>query len=96
MTRKATQTSAPASPAIPPASELFNKRQMVERHPNLLSPLRLEWALRQREINGLTDIGAVFETKGGEIYIHEPSFLAWFLGLTGRNKPRALRRHASA
>jgi hypothetical protein len=78
--------------AIPPTSEIFDKHQIVQRHPTLLSAQRIEWALRKRSENGLGD--AVFETRGGQLYIHEPAFLAWFLGLAGRHKPRAGRRAA--
>jgi hypothetical protein len=41
-------------------------------------------------MNGLS--GAVFDSPCGELLIHEPSFLAWFLGLGGRAKPRAGRK----
>ena len=40
-------------------------------------------------MNGLS--AAVFDSPCGELLIHEPSFLAWFLGLAGRAKPRAGR-----
>ena len=95
MSHKETQRDrASAAPSVPPTTELFNKHQIVERHPNLMSPQRVEWALRKRDVNGLAD--AVFETRGGELFIHEPAFLAWFLGLSGRAKPRAQRRRHAA
>jgi hypothetical protein len=75
---------------LPPTSELYNSRALVARHSHLLSLARVQWALRHRHTNGLG--AAVFETKAGELYIHEPAFLAWFLGLTGRNKPRVTGR----
>jgi hypothetical protein len=68
--------------AIPPTSELFPQNQLVQRHPTILFKSRVEWAIRNRHKNGLED--AVFESKGGEILIHEPEFLRWFLGLRGR------------
>jgi hypothetical protein len=89
------QSTTTSCSTLPPSSELFNKHLFVQRHPTLLTPLRVEWALRNREINGLMDMGGVFETRGGELYIHEPTFLAWFLGLDGRNKPRSSRRPSS-
>jgi hypothetical protein len=88
MTHKQTQQHRP----IPPTTELFNKPQIVQRHPHLLTPARVEWALRNRATNGLRD--AVYECKGGELLVHEPDFLAWFLGLEGRSKPRAQRKSA--
>lgn len=71
-------------------TELFTKAQLVARHPHLLSVNRVTWALRCRAANGLST--AVFDSPCGELLIHEPSFLAWFLGLGGRAKPRARHR----
>ena len=53
------------------------------------SPVQVEQIAR-------TAAGApdVFDSPCGELLIHEPSFLAWFLGLSGRAKPRAARRAA--
>ena len=79
---------APSS--VPPTAELFTKAQLVARHPHLLSLNRVVWALRCRAVNGLS--AAVFDSPCGELLIHEPAFLAWFLGLSGRAKPRAGRR----
>jgi len=81
---------SPLSPAsvssllIPPTSELFSKDAMVERHPNLLNPARIQWALRNRS-------GVVYEWKSGQLSVHEPEFLRWYLGLTVRAKPRSSR-----
>ncbi len=76
--------------SLPPTTELVTKAQLVARHPHLLSVNRVTWALRCRAVNGLT--AAVFVSACGELLIHEPSFLAWFFGLSGRAKPRAGRR----
>ena len=72
---------------LPPTSELFSKAALVERHPNLLTAPRIRWALRNRATNGLASV--VYESKSGQLLIHEPEFLRWYLGLTGRSKPRA-------
>jgi len=85
-----------SSQIVPNPSELFTSRQLIERHPNFLNPPRLAWGLRHRASNGLTESGAVFDSKGGEILIHEPKFLEWFLGLSGRKKPRRARRSSVA
>src|ERR1700689_2875110 len=82
---------------IPATSELFSKEALVERHPNLLTYARVQWALRNRARNGLSSV--VYESKSGQLLVHEPEFLRWYLGLTGRSKPRASsvrRRNASA
>jgi hypothetical protein len=75
---------------VPPTSELFSKAQLVERHSHLFTPARVEWAVRFRESNGLKDF--VYESKSGELVIHEPGFILWYLGLAGRSKPRKPRR----
>ena len=72
---------------LPATSELFSKVALVERHPNLLTHPRIQWALRNRATNGLAPV--VYESKSGQLLIHEPEFLRWYLGLTGRSKPRA-------
>jgi hypothetical protein len=77
------------APTLPPTSELFMKAKLVERHPNLLSLNRLDWALRHRASNGLA--GAVYESRSGELLDHESQFLQWYLGLSGRAKPRSGR-----
>jgi hypothetical protein len=76
----------------PPTTELFSKLQLAARHPHLLTETRIAWACRNRYRNGLAAAGAVFEARGSELLVHEPAFLRWFLGLTGRAKPRKLRR----
>ena len=80
---------------LPPPAELFTLKQLSERHPNLLPPTRLRWAARNRHHNGLTCAGALFDSPCGELVAHEPTFLRWFLGLTGRHKPRASNRGSS-
>jgi hypothetical protein len=75
---------------LPPTAELFGIADLVARHPGILNESRVRWAVRRRQANGLAD--AVFETRGGELLIREPDFLRWFLGLSGRAKPRAQRR----
>ena len=77
---------------LPPTNELFPQGPFVQRHPTILNTSRVKWAVRNRHKNGLD--GAVFESRGGELLIHEPAFLRWFLGLNGRAKPRAQRRKA--
>ena len=81
---------------LPPTTEVFSRRFFEKRHPDLLNEHRVAWALRHRHTNGLMDAGAVFESPCGELLIHEPSFLRWFLGLAGRAKPRCARRRAVA
>lgn len=77
------------APILPPTGELFTKAKLVERHPNFLSLNRLDWALRHRAINGLA--GAVYESRSRELLVHESQFLQWYLGLSGRAKPRSGR-----
>lgn len=81
---------------LPPSTELFPLRELAARHPNILSVNRLAWAVRRRDHNGLAAVGGVYETPVGEFLLHEPTVLAWLLGLAGRSKPRAARRSRSA
>jgi hypothetical protein len=75
---------------LPPASELFQIRELAARHPQFLNVSRVRWAVRWRDSNGLA--GAVYEARAGGFLVHEPAFLQWFLGLRGRNKPRSTSR----
>ena len=77
-------------PSAPPTTEPVTKAQPVARHPHLRGVNRVTWALRCRAVNGLS--AAVFDSPCGELLIHEPSILAWPLGLSGRAKRRASRR----
>ena len=88
--------SAVDAHTLPPLSELFTSRQLSERHPHLLNAHRVAWALRNRKKNGLTTAGAIFDSPCGELLIREPTFLAWFLGLSNRAKPRRLRTRVGA
>jgi hypothetical protein len=80
----------PPPRALPPSNQVFTAHQLVERHLHLLTPAKVSWALRHRHDNGLAP--AIFESPGKQLLIDEPGFLAWFLGLSGRRKPRASRR----
>ena len=81
---------------LPPAAELFPWRELPKRHPHLLNENRVAWALRNRRKNGLETAGAVFDSPCGELLVREPAFLAWFLGLAGRAKPRVSGRSRGA
>jgi hypothetical protein len=48
-----THKSTPHDRPVPPTSELFNKPQLIQRHPHILNQARVEWALRHRDTNGL-------------------------------------------
>jgi hypothetical protein len=88
-------TDARSSPRVPPpTSEVFTRHQLAQRHPHLLSDSRIAWALRNRRTNGLGR--HVFESRAGELLVHEPGFLTWYFNLEGRGKPRALRGKRAA
>jgi hypothetical protein len=80
-----------AAAEIPPAHELFNIRDLAARHQHILSETRIRWAIRNRGSNGLAAVAAVFESKSGQFLVREPTFLRWWLGLSGVHKPRARR-----
>jgi hypothetical protein len=81
---------------LPSTTELYPLRPFAERHPNILNYNRVVWAVRHRKDNGLKAAGAVFDSPCGELLIHEPAFLAWFLGLAGMHKPRRARTRSRA
>jgi hypothetical protein len=76
---------------LPPAAELFTIDALAARHPQLLSKNRIMWAVRHRQTNGLSAANAVYENPYGGFVLHEPATLSWWLGLSGRAKPRAAR-----
>ena len=82
---------------VPPVAEIFPLKDLCARHPRLLPESRVRWMARNRDSNGLKAAGGVFESPlGGELLFHEPSVIAWLLGLIGRAKPRARRSRAAA
>lgn len=54
---------------LPPISELFSREALVERHPNLLTHPRVQWALRNRAKSGLSSV--VYESRSGRLLVHE-------------------------
>lgn len=77
--------------SLPSVTELFSIQDLVARHPTLFTRSRLQWALRNRKTNGLIAANAVFETQSRQLLVREPAFIAWYLRLDGRNRPRAIR-----
>src|ERR1700730_2792370 len=73
----ATSVPSVCDASLPPASEICTRRELVKRHPHLLSEHRVTWALRNRSKNSLSACGAVFKSPCGELLIREPVFLAW-------------------
>ena len=59
------------------ACNIFRPAQFETAHPNLFDrPGRLQTWLRYREINGLSQTGAVFQ-KGRLLFINAERFVAW-------------------
>jgi hypothetical protein len=81
---------------LPPASEIFSLKALAERNPTLLPENRLRWMARNRFRNGLQAAGAIYNSPVGELLFHEPTTIAWLLGLTGRAKPRSAGRAMSS
>lgn len=79
---------------LPRASEIFSLKALAERNPTLLPENRLRWMARNRARNGLEAAGAIYDSPAGELLFHEPTTIAWLLGLTGRAKPRSTRKAA--
>jgi len=81
---------------LPPASEIFSLKALAERNPALLPENRLRWMARNRTRNGLQAAGAIYDSPAGELLFHEPTTIAWLLGLTGRAKPGSAGRAMSS
>lgn len=59
------------------ACNIFRPAQFETAHPNLFDrPGRLKTWLRYREINGMSQTGAVFQ-KGRLLFINAERFVAW-------------------
>jgi hypothetical protein len=79
---------------LPPASEISSLKVLAERSPTLLFENRLRWMARNRARNALKAAGAIYDSPAGELLFHEPTTIAWLLGLAGRAKPRSTRKAA--
>jgi hypothetical protein len=66
-------TPRESAPGVPLTCELFSRKALVERRPNLLTKPRVQWALRNRAKNGLAY--AAYESRSGCLLVHEPEFL---------------------
>lgn len=64
---------------VPPLNELFTRAELLRRNPRIPSDDAIRWALRKRATNGLAN--AVFKSRSGSLWIHEPTFLRWFFRL---------------
>lgn len=62
-------------PTVLDLSEYDTVDELVERHPEKFTRNQLEWVLRNRDENGLSD--AVVKI-GKRRYIHRPRFTRWF------------------
>jgi hypothetical protein len=85
---------------IPPTSELSLRKRWLGGFTILLTYPRVQWALRNRARNGLSSL--VFESKLGQLLVHEPEFLRWYVIrvmqqlIEPHGKPQALRLELKA
>jgi len=63
-------------------SDIFRPDTIAENNPKLFTYKQLEWMLKHRMENGLSDSGAVVKVSN-KLYIHLPKFLEWFLSRKG-------------
>lgn len=63
-------------------AELFKNiikpADMVKERPDLYRDGQMNWWIKTRDHNGLSDAGAVFKI-GHKIYLHRARFISWFL-----------------
>ena len=80
--------STNTSQALPPTEALLTRADLLAKHPTLLTPNRLKWALRNRKHNGLEKSGAIIESPLGVLLIHQYKFLEWVCGKRGLRRSR--------
>ena len=59
-------------------SELTTTRTLAFENQKLFTKTQLDWLVKFRDDNGLTETGAVIKVSR-KLYIHKPKFFAWFL-----------------
>ena len=81
-----------SSAQVPPLDHLFSIEELVARNPHILKESSIRWAARNRFENGAEE--AFYKTQSGQLLVNEPVFMAWYLNLESRNRPRAPRRRS--
>ena len=61
--------------------DVISPQVLAEERPDLFTPGRIEWFIRQRRSNGLVGAGAIVQV-GRRLFIRRSAFVAWFLSCT--------------
>ena len=60
--------------------DVVTKKQLVAESKGILTEGQLDWILRNRARNGLSQCGAVIrQGRGGELKLIRPRFTKWYL-----------------
>jgi len=59
-------------------ADFKRKKTFLEEHQDLFTPNQVDWWIRHRESNGLSDAGALVKAAN-QWYFNEENFTEWFI-----------------
>jgi len=59
-------------------TDLTTPQQLASEFPRLFNETQLNWIVRRREHNGLSEAGAILKVNG-RLYVIRPRFFLWML-----------------
>lgn len=59
-------------------TDVCTPKAFVKKYPDLLTPIQLDWILKTRHKNGLSQTGAVLKISR-KLYLKKSAFIDWFL-----------------
>ena len=59
-------------------SNIALPESLAQEQPELFTKAQLDWLLKTRHKNGLSETGAVLKVSG-KLYINKPTFINWFM-----------------
>jgi len=59
-------------------NDIYTPAMFAKEHPQILTEPQVNWLIKTRHKNGLSEIGAVLKISR-KIYINKPLFLDWLL-----------------
>ena len=67
-----------AQSAVDTFNNIVKPATMVEENPELFKDSQMNWWLKSRDRNGLSEAGAVLKI-GHKLYLHRERFIRWFI-----------------
>lgn len=59
-------------------NEITTPEALVKEHPELFTCSQMNWLLKTREVNGLSQSGAVLKVSR-KLYVNRGAFINWFM-----------------